>query len=412
LKDSTDPDSYEVVEKGEVQNIHVSCGESEYWNSLKPGLESLNKRLNGAWGVNVIDRDGRTTNLAIGSNGTVTYKYSKTGNNWDAEISGISDSEVKQIITDAVNGKLSTFQIDETGKSKVVSTTVSSFSTEDGGEFRFGAGLHWYDWGPVLCDAGSSIWESSRLPETYWNQSNPKYNDYPLHTAPTFAGVSDGVIEEVTSVPQLVKLGLEITTDKEMATALWNSVKNINFSTIKEAATGAVKEKWDKYANSPNYITYHEIGKDGVQIASLLYGGFAAKGKKLSEAVEESGNVIKKRTSKFFNLPHTGFIKPKEVRFSQNNISSNFRDGTSIEDLVRKLQNKEIAPNSIPPIRIVEKDGLIYTLDNRRLKAFQDAEVDIPYEKLDNIPKDEMRKFTTNNEGISIKIRGGYDGND
>jgi hypothetical protein len=133
---------------------------------------------------------------------------------------------------------------------------------------------------------------------SYWKQDNPKYKDYPLHTAPTFAGVSDDVIEEVTSIPQLVKLGLEITTDKEKATALWNSVKNINFSTIKEAATGAIKEKWDKYANSPDYITFHELGKDGVQIASLIYGGFAAKGKKLSEAVEESGNTIKKAIQK------------------------------------------------------------------------------------------------------------------
>jgi hypothetical protein len=134
---------------------------------------------------------------------------------------------------------------------------------------------------------------------SYWSQDNPKYNDYPLHTAPTFAGVSDGAIEEITGTAQLVKLGLEITTDKEKATALWESVKNINFSAVKEAATGAIKEKWDKYANSPNYITYHEIGKDGVQIASLLYGGFATKGKKLSEAVEESGDIIGKRIRKF-----------------------------------------------------------------------------------------------------------------
>ncbi|MDR3048130.1 MAG: hypothetical protein LBU51_11100, partial [Bacteroidales bacterium] len=224
------------------------------------------------------------------------------------EITGIP-SEISELIKEAINSKLSAFQIDETGKSKIATTTITSFSTEDGGEFRFGDGLHWYDWGPVLCDAGSSIWESSRLPETYWNQSNPKYKDYPLHAPPTFTGVADGAIEEITGTAQLVKLGLEITTDKEKATALWESIKNINFSTIKEAATGAVKEKWDKYANSPDYITSHEIGKDGVQIASLLYGGFAAKGKKLSEAVEESGNVIGKRIRKFTQKEIDDYVK-------------------------------------------------------------------------------------------------------
>jgi hypothetical protein len=133
------------------------------------------------------------------------------------------------------------------------------------------------------------------LPETYWKQDNPRYKDYPLHTSPTFTGISDGAIEEITGTAQLVKLGLEIATDKEKAQALWESAKNITFSGIKNAATGAIKEKWDKYANSPDYITYHELGKDGAQIASLICGGFLAKGKKLSEAVEESGDIIKKK---------------------------------------------------------------------------------------------------------------------
>jgi hypothetical protein len=96
-------------------------------------------------------------------------------------------------------------------------------------------------------------------------------------------------------VAQLVKLGVEVATDKEKAQALWNSIKNINLSSIKSAAVGAIKDKWDKYANSPSYITYHELGKDGVMVASMLYGGFATKGKKLADAVGESGDIIKKK---------------------------------------------------------------------------------------------------------------------
>jgi hypothetical protein len=135
------------------------------------------------------------------------------------------------------------------------------------------------------------------LPKTYWNQSNPKYKDYPLHTAPTFAGVSDGVIEEITSIPQLVKLGLEVATDKDKAQQLWNSVKNITVSTIKQLVT----DKIDKYNFSDkSYLGYHELGKDGVQLASMFYGGFAAKGKKLAEAVEESGEIITKQVRTLF----------------------------------------------------------------------------------------------------------------
>lgn len=58
------------------------------------------------------------------------------------------------------------------------------------------------------------------------------------------------------------------------------------------------------------------------------------------------------------------------------------------------------------PIRIVEKYGLIYTLDNRRLKAFQDAGIPINYQKLDAIPTTELRKFSTENQGVSIEVRG------
>ena len=55
---------------------------------------------------------------------------------------------------------------------------------------------------------------------------------------------------------------------------------------------------------------------------------------------------------------------------------------------------------------------MTYTLDNRRLKASQEAGVDIPHEKLDAIPESEMFKFTTTSAGTSIEIRGGgYDGN-
>ncbi|MDR0573556.1 MAG: AHH domain-containing protein, partial [Tannerella sp.] len=292
-------DESEALSAATSMTVTVSCSGSQSsgidWTRLKPDLDKLHGKLNNTWNVNVIDKDGKNHSLATGNKGTVTYKYDTNKKKWIAEVLGISNQEVKGIIVDAINKKLDAFQIDENRNSKIDKTTTTPLTTEDGGEFRFGDGLRWYEWGSVLCDAGISIYETFRLPETYWNQSNPKYKDYPLHTSPTFTGVADGVIEEITGIAQLVKLGVEIVTDKEKAQALWESVKKINLSTIKEAATGAIKDKWDKYANSPSYITYHELGKDGVQIASMLYGGFAAKGRKLSEAVEESGEIIKKK---------------------------------------------------------------------------------------------------------------------
>ncbi|GBF58727.1 hypothetical protein PbB2_02415 [Candidatus Phycosocius bacilliformis] len=48
---------------------------------------------------------------------------------------------------------------------------------------------------------------------------------------------------------------------------------------------------------------------------------------------------------------------------------------------------------------------MIFTLDNRRLYAFQKAGVEVPYQKLDAVPKRQMFKFTTTNNGASINIR-------
>jgi len=72
---------------------------------------------------------------------------------------------------------------------------------------------------------------------------------------------------------------------------------------------------------------------------------------------------------------------------------------------VTGLKNGTIDPNDIPAIRVVEKDGLIYTLDNRRLYAFQKAGIPIKYQKLDAIPKNQQFKFTTTNQGASIEVR-------
>lgn len=70
------------------------------------------------------------------------------------------------------------------------------------------------------------------------------------------------------------------------------------------------------------------------------------------------------------------------------------------------LKAGKVGPASIPAIRIFEKDGKIFTLDNHRLKTFQEAGIPIRFEKMDAVPKNELFKFTTKNEGIDIEIKG------
>jgi hypothetical protein len=64
-------------------------------------------------------------------------------------------------------------------------------------------------------------------------------------------------------------------------------------------------------------------------------------------------------------------IDPFLVRFSQESIRSRFKTGKTIDDLVENLRAGRVEPLVVSPIRVVERNGLLFTLDNRRLEAFR-----------------------------------------
>ena len=104
-----------------------------------------------------------------------------------------------------------------------------------------------------------------------------------------------------------------------------------------------------------------------------------------------------------------GSVDPATIRFTQNSIKSSFRSGDSIDELISGLRNGTVSPDTIPPIRVFDVDGQLFSLDNRRLYAFQQAGKPIntvPATMLE-IAADQLRdKFTTITEGISIIVRG------
>jgi len=104
-----------------------------------------------------------------------------------------------------------------------------------------------------------------------------------------------------------------------------------------------------------------------------------------------------------------GLINPSTIRFSQKGISPNFSNGNSIADTVTDLINGDALASDFPIMRLVQRDGNLFTLDNRRLVAFQQAGLcEVPYRMAtpDEID-DESWKFDSKTNGQSIKIRGG-----
>lgn len=101
------------------------------------------------------------------------------------------------------------------------------------------------------------------------------------------------------------------------------------------------------------------------------------------------------------------FVSPERVRFSQSSIKGLFANGGTIKELAEGLKNRTIDPAAIPPIRLVEREGLLFTLDNRRLEAFRRAGVDVPYRMATaKESSEEDWKFTTRNRGTSVRVRG------
>jgi hypothetical protein len=103
-------------------------------------------------------------------------------------------------------------------------------------------------------------------------------------------------------------------------------------------------------------------------------------------------------------------MDPYDARFSQASIRRAFRDGRTIDDLAEDLRSGRLTPEDIPPIRLVERDGKLYTLDNRRLEAFRRAGVNIRYRMAtEEEAVGEAWKFTTRNDGASVRVRGERD---
>ncbi len=69
-------------------------------------------------------------------------------------------------------------------------------------------------------------------------------------------------------------------------------------------------------------------------------------------------------------------MDPREIRFSQPNAGPYFNNGSRVDALIPKLKSGEISPYDLPPIQVVQKDGKLFSIDHRRLLAFNSAGVD------------------------------------
>jgi hypothetical protein len=132
--------------------------------------------------------------------------------------------------------------------------------------------------------------------------------------------------------------------------------------------------------------------------------GYASMPKAPFGATKTSGQPVPSSTRP--PAPATNTVDPNTVRFSQDSARATFRDGRSVADMSADLKSGALNPSDVPPIRLVDQGGELFTLDNRRLIAFQDAGVQVPFRMAtaSEITKDAF-KFTSQNGGTSIQLR-------
>ena len=264
------------------------------------------------------------------------------------------------------------------------------------------------------------------------------------HTQDVLKGGKDAVVDGVQGMWSMVKTGFDLLNpfdrDKQVETyegvkttakVIWEQPTAV-LEAVAEPFTRRLKK--GRYGEAFGYGLVGAIftllgakGADKVAKASVLtkVDDVGKVGKSLSKTAKRTisdasvTKVVHKGVTRtmltkegFASLPRFGKIDPYKIRFSQDSVSSHFRPPHgSVQEFISKLKTGAIKSADIEPIRIVEKNGKVYTLDNRRLYAFQQAGVEIQYTKLDHIPPRELRKFRTNNNGLDEgRVRKGKNG--
>ena len=95
-----------------------------------------------------------------------------------------------------------------------------------------------------------------------------------------------------------------------------------------------------------------------------------------------------------FLKPGVYELNPKNIRFTQSDVSPYFSNGARVDGLINQLKAGTISPKDLPPIQTVYYDGKLFALDNRRLLAYNTAGVaKVPTEVISLKDSEAAQKF-------------------
>ena len=122
--------------------------------------------------------------------------------------------------------------------------------------------------------------------------------------------------------------------------------------------------------------------RSGNEDASGTTGVTGEPGASSGISVTADPTIITVDTNPTSSGSNVEFLDPSTIRFTHDSISPRFQNGKFIPDVAEGLRSGSIDPASVDPIRVVDMNDKLYSLDNRRLAAFQMANVNVPVERV------------------------------
>ncbi|MFL0112491.1 hypothetical protein V2594_06615, partial [Tenacibaculum maritimum] len=133
-----------------------------------------------------------------------------------------------------------------------------------------------------------------QLPETIWNPDAENYTNNDFHFEPLEAGLIDGAIEEIKSIPLLISLVVDYSTNPKTREKINKAFSDFDFT---NAMNKWYESRKDLYTSGTIHKIEYRTGKDVVEVGTLIgTGGLATLGKikKGADLVEGVTSAIKK----------------------------------------------------------------------------------------------------------------------
>lgn len=156
------------------------------------------------------------------------------------------------------------------------------------------------------------------LPKGIWYPKDEDYQFYNQHLEPVVAGVVDGALDELKSIPQLINVVTDFATDQEARNQMITAFEDLD---IEQVLDDWIAKKAEVYSGTDTDLRDHEAGKDGVATAIFL----ATAGASAVKTIKKGADYVKDLASRIKRLTKNGDAIGKIGEIAINSVKGDIR---------------------------------------------------------------------------------------